>query len=62
MFKSEKWLSIDEISGVQILKTHKRVAPSLLYNNYLIIVTRLLQEWKKNVNNLLAKIEFKLWQ
>jgi hypothetical protein len=39
MFKSEKWLSIDEISGVQILKPHKRAAPSFLYNSYLIIVT-----------------------
>jgi hypothetical protein len=57
---SETWLTIDEISGIEITKTRKRNAPSVLHPIYSIIVTRLLHEWMNNVNNVDVNIESKL--
>jgi hypothetical protein len=57
---SESWISIQEISGIQISKTRKRSAPSFLHNTYSIIVIRLLNEWMKNVNNFVDNVERKL--
>jgi len=39
---SKTWLTIDEIQGIQILKTRKRTVSSFLHNSYSIIVTLLL--------------------
>ncbi len=58
---SATWLSIDEINGIQILKTRKRTAPSLVYNGHSIIVIKLLQEWIKNVNEFVTTIQSKLY-
>jgi len=57
---SESWVSIDDISGIQISKTRKRSAPSVLHNIHSIIVIRLLNEWMKNVNNFVVNVESKL--
>jgi hypothetical protein len=50
---------MEDIKGIQILKTRKRTAPSILHHTYSIIVTRLLKEWMKNVNNFVINIESK---
>ncbi len=57
---SESWVSIDGISGIQISKTRKRSAPSVLHNTYSIIVIQLLNKWMKNVNDLVVNVERKL--
>jgi hypothetical protein len=57
---SETWLSIDEISGMPILKTRKSPAPSHLHTNYSITITRLLKKWTKNVNDFVVNIENKV--
>jgi hypothetical protein len=50
---------MEDIKGIQILITRKRTAPSILHHTYSIIVTKLLKEWMKNVNDFVLNIESK---
>ncbi|CAF3189656.1 unnamed protein product [Rotaria sp. Silwood2] len=56
---SDSWSRIDEINGIEILRMRKRHAPSFFHNAYSMIVVELLQEWIKNVNNIVVNIDSK---
>ncbi|CAF1101631.1 unnamed protein product [Rotaria sordida] len=56
---SQSWLSVDEITGIEILTTRKRHAPSISYHTDSMIIIRLLHKWIKNIKNIVANIDSK---